>query len=95
MSLVRIKSERTNTLHKLLAINRASRKSSSPYSPSSPDIELIRTLKQGLFIDNPLMKLSMEDYETMCKNKMIFTMMVKVLNTDKRKLKKICKNILI
>jgi len=93
MSLVRIKSERTNTLQKLLAIERASHKSLSPYSPSSPDIELIRTLKQGLFIDNPLMRLSIEDYETMCKNKMIFTMMVKVLNTDKRKLKKICKNI--
>jgi hypothetical protein len=60
---------------------------------SSPDIELIKTLKEKIEIDNPLLRLSMKDYEKMCENKMLFNMMVNVLNTTTKKLKKICKYI--
>ena len=60
---------------------------------SSPDIELISKLKEKINTDNPLLRLSIENYKQMCKNKMLFNMMVKVLETNEKKLTKICKNI--
>lgn len=78
-------------LSRILRIDKPveSKKSSS----TSPDIELIKTLKEKIDTDDPLFRLSIEDYELMCKNNMLFNMMVKVLGTDKKKLRKICKNI--
>ena len=86
MSLTNSKRYRENTLQKILAIERPLAASSS-----SPDLELIRKLKDKIDSDSPLMRLSMENYELMCNNKMVFNMMVKVLETDAKKLRKICK----
>jgi hypothetical protein len=89
MSLYQQKSDRTNTLKKLLGINRSSQLNKS----SSPDIDLIRNLNERAHTDNPLMRLCIDDYELMCRNKMVFNMMMKVLGTDEKKLRKICKKI--
>ena len=89
MSLYQQKIDRTNTLSRILGIRRSSQLNKS----SSPDIELIRNLKGRVHTDDPLMRLCIEDYELMCSNKMVFNMMIKVLDTDKKKLRKICKKI--
>ena len=94
MQVESAKSKRENKakiLSRILRIDKPveSKKSSS----SSPDIELIKTLKDKIDTENPLFKLSIEDYELMCKNNMLFNMMVKVLGTDKKNLTKICKKI--
>ena len=69
-------------------------KSSSQLNKSSsPDIDLISNLKERVHTDNPLMRLCIEDYELMCRNNMVFNMMIKVLDTDKKRLTKICKKI--
>ena len=89
MPLAQQKKARVDTLSRILGINRTSQLNTS----SSPDIDLIRNLKERVYTDNPLMRLCIEDYELMCSNKMVFNMMIKVLDTDKKKLKKICKKI--
>ena len=89
MPLAQQKKARVDTLSRILGISRSSQINKS----SSPDIDLIRNLKERVYTDNPLMRLCIEDYELMCSNKMVFNMMVKVLDTDKKQLKKICKNI--
>lgn len=82
---------KSKTLTKILGIDRHNVLNNSS-SSTSPDLELIRKLKEKVHADNhPLMRLSMEDYELMCKNKMVFNMMAKVLETDAKKLRKICK----
>ena len=92
MSLYQQKIDRTNTLSRILGI-RQSAQSTQVNKSSSPDVELIRNLKERVHTDNPLMRLCIEDYELMCRNKMVFNMMIKVLDTDKKKLTKICKKI--
>lgn len=52
---------------------------------------MIRNLNERMHTDDPLMRLCIDDYELMCRNKMVFNMMIKVLDTDKKKLTKICK----
>ena len=89
MPLAQQKKARVDTLSRILGINRTSQLNTS----SSPDIDLIRNLKERVYTDNPLMRLCIEDYELMCRNKMVFNMMMKVLDTDKKKLTKICKKI--
>ena len=89
MPLAQQKKARVDTLSRILGINRTSQLNTS----SSPDIDLIRNLKERVHTDNPLMRLCIEDYELMCRNKMVFNMMIKVLDTDKKKLTKICKKI--
>ena len=89
MPLAQQKKARVDTLSRILGINRTSQLNTS----SSPDIDLIRNLKERVYTDNPLMRLCIEDYELMCSNKMVFNMMIKVLDTDKKKLTKICKKI--
>ena len=96
MSLYQQKIDRTNTLSRILGISRSSQlnKSSSQLNKSSsPDIDLISNLKERVHTDNPLMRLCIEDYELMCRNNMVFNMMIKVLDTDKKRLTKICKKI--
>ena len=80
-----------NALSKILRIDQPVQSNKS--SSLSPDIKLIKTLKEKLDTDNPFFRLSMENYEKMCKNKILFNMMVTVLKTEKKKLKKICKYI--
>ena len=103
MSLYQQKIDRTNTLSRILGIRQSSQlnksssqlnKSSSQLNKSSsPDIDLISNLKERVHTDNPLMRLCIEDYELMCRNNMVFNMMIKVLDTDKKRLTKICKKI--
>jgi hypothetical protein len=66
-------------------------------SSSSPDIELIKTFKEIIDINNPLFKLSIEDFEKMCKDENTFDKKVNELKKyiEEKKLKKICKNIQI
>lgn len=82
---------KANTLSKILRIDQPVQSNKS--LSLSPDIKLIKTLKEKLDTYNPFFRLSMENYEQMCKNKILFNMMVTVLKTDKKKLKKICKYI--
>ena len=73
-----------NALSKILRIDQPVQSNKS--SSLSPDIKLIKTLKEKLDTDNPFFRLSMENYEKMCKNKILFNMMVTVLKTEKKKL---------
>ena len=94
MQVERVKSERENkakTLSQILRIDLPTQ--SNKLLSLSPDIELIKTLKDKIDTENPLFRLSIEDYDLMCKNNMLFNMMVKVLGTDKKNLTKICKKI--
>lgn len=56
-------------------------------------MNLKSVLKKGALIDNPKIRLSIEDYKLMCKNKILKKMMANVLNTDVASLTAICKNI--
>ena len=82
---------KSRTLSKILGVS--SPEELNKLSSHSPDLELIRKLKDKAQTDDPMLRLSMEDYELMCKNKMVFNMMVRVLKTDAKKLRKICKHL--
>ncbi len=58
---------------------------------SAPSTQVIATMQSR--INNPLFKLSIEDYEAMCENKMITKMMSKVIGCEEKQLKKFCKYI--
>jgi hypothetical protein len=86
MSLTNKKTARSNILGKILGIN-------SNRSSSSPDLEVIRKMKDRAQTDNPLFRLSIADYEFMCKDEKALGIMSKLLDTDIKKLRKICKQI--
>ena len=86
MSLTNKKTSRSNILGKILRIN-------SNRSSSSPDLEVIRKMRDRAQTDNPLFRLSIADYEFMCKDEKALGIMSKLLDTDIKKLKKICKQI--
>jgi len=88
MSLAQKKKARVNTLTRMLGIRQSALNKSS-----SPDVELIRTLKERTLATNhPMFRLSIEDYENMCNdNGKKINIMAKLLNTSIGKLKKICK----
>ena len=79
---------KTRTVEKLLRINQSK-------SSSSPDIKLIRRLQQRTLATNhPMFRLSIEDYENMCKDDKDdknIRRMARVFNTTIGKLRKICK----
>ena len=78
---------KTKTVERMLRINQSK-------SSSSPDIELIRKLQQRTLATNhPMFRLSIEDYENMCKDEKTLRIMAMVFNTTIEKLKKICKKI--
>ena len=58
---------------------------------SGPSTKLISTMQTR--INNPLFKLSINDYETMCGNKMMVKLMSKVIGCEEKQLKKFCKYI--
>lgn len=63
-------------------------------SSSSPDISLIKRLQQRTLATNhPMFRLSIEDYENMCKDEKTQLIMARIFNTNTTKLKKICKKI--
>jgi hypothetical protein len=57
---------------------------------TSPDINVIRKLKERVNAKNPIFRLSITDYDRMCKDDKILSIIAKVLDTDKKSLKKIC-----
>jgi hypothetical protein len=59
-----------------------------PYGPSGED----KLLKERIE-DNPLFKLSIEDYENMCKDESIKVIIAKALNINIRSLTTFCKNV--
>jgi hypothetical protein len=63
-------------------------------TPRSPPIMNLRSALHDnkTHADNPKLRLSIEDYRLMCKNKILKNMMAKVLNTDVVSLTAICKN---
>ena len=91
MSNFHIKETRAKILARILGLNRQVQLNES----SSPDVELIRSLKERAHADNPMFRLSITEYEYMCKNKMVLNMMAKMLHTDVKKLKMICKQLYI
>uniref|UniRef100_A0A6C0L8U0 Uncharacterized protein n=1 Tax=viral metagenome TaxID=1070528 RepID=A0A6C0L8U0_9ZZZZ len=89
MSHIHIKETRAKLLARILSLYRQAQLKQS----SSPDVELIRALHERVHTDNPMFRLSIEEYEYMCKNDIVLTMMAKILETDVNKLKKICKHL--
>jgi hypothetical protein len=61
----------------------------------SPPLMNLRSVlkKDKTFAEDAKLRLSIEDYKLMCKNKVLKKMMAKVLNTDVESLTAICKNI--
>jgi hypothetical protein len=61
----------------------------------SPPLMNLRSVlkKDKTFAEDAKLRLSIEDYKLMCKNKVLKKMMAKVLNTDVASLTAICKNI--
>jgi len=58
---------------------------------SVPSTQLIANMQSR--INNPIFKLSIEDYEAMCENKMMSKMMSKIIGCEEKQLKKFCKYI--
>jgi hypothetical protein len=77
------------TVSKILGINLSDGMNKS--SSSSPNIEIIRKLKNRALTDDPMLRLSITDYELMCKDDKTLEIMSTLLEVDKNKLKKICK----
>ena len=69
-------------------------KKSPAYPKKSPTLITLRSAlkKKTLIDDNPKLRLSIEDYNLMCKNKILKKMMAKVLNIDANSLTAFCKD---
>jgi hypothetical protein len=65
------------------------------HSQNSPQLMNLQSVlkKDKTFAEDAKLRLSIEDYKLMCKNKILKKMMAKVLNTDVASLTAICKNI--
>jgi len=97
MPVYQQKKARANTLARIIGL----RQSAPLNKSSSPDVELIRTLKERTLAatataTHPMFRLSIEDFENMCKddekgNKI--RIMALLLDTTIGKLKKICKKL--
>ena len=61
--------------------------------PISP--EFIKDLKDKILLENSALKLSISDYELMCRKDKVLNMMAIALNKPKAKLKKFCKHITV
>ena len=104
MSHTNKRTARSNLLGKILATNteRIINKQAIAAASSSPDLEVIRKLKdlshashasRTSLADNPMFLLTMEEYEYMSDNEMTLSIVAKMLKIDIKKLKKICKQI--
>ena len=84
------KQQKANALYKMLT-----RKSNKPKSSSPPLIELRKILNGEIKLkeDNPKLRLSIEDYNLMRKNKILRNMMAKILNIDVDILTTYCKDV--
>ena len=84
VTLAKLKESKIKIASKLL-------KKDQEFSPISP--QFIKDLKDKTLLQNPLLKLSIDDYKLMCNNKTILNMMSIALNKPKAKLAKFCKYI--
>ena len=66
-------------------------KKDEDFLPISP--EFIKDLRDRTLLENSALKLSISDYQLMCKNNKVLNMMSIALNKPKAKLKKFCKHI--
>jgi AAA15 family ATPase/GTPase len=57
--------------------------------------EFIKDLKNKTLLENSALKLSISDYELMCRKDKVLNMMAIALNKPKAKLKKFCKHITV
>ena len=80
--LKEINKSRINITSKLL-------KKDKEFSPISP--ELIKDFRDKTLLQNSALKLSISDYELMCRNNTVLNMMSIALHKPKAKLKKFCK----
>ena len=61
---------------------------------SSPDVDLIQKMQERTLVTtHPMFRLSIEDYENMCKDEKKLPIMARLFDTTISKLKKICKKI--
>ena len=96
-ALQRIVDKKTNLLSKMLKVGPKSLKLSKldsmlSSSMSSRTIAMMQDRINNTRL-NPLFKLTIEDYESMCGNNNILKMMSKVLDCNEKKLRKFCKYI--
>ena len=82
-TLKQLKKDKIRITSKLL-------KKDEDFLPISP--ELIQELKDKTLLENSALKLSISDYQLMCKNNKVLNMMAIALNKPKAKLKKFCKH---
>ena len=82
-TLKKIKEDRLSITSKLL-------KNDKDFLPVSP--ELIKDLRDKTLLENSALKLSISDYQLMCRNNKVLNMMSIALNKPKAKLKKFCKH---
>ena len=75
---------KTKTVERMLQLKKS----------SSPDIDLIQKMQERtLDTTHPMFRLSIEDYENMCKDEKKLPIMARLFGTTISKLKKICKKI--
>ena len=83
-----------NSQNKVATIKRMLQLNQQQQSSSSPDVELIQKMQERtLDTTHPMFRLSIEDYENMCKNEKKLPIMARLFDTTISKLKKICKKI--
>jgi hypothetical protein len=85
-TLKKLKEDRLNITSKIL-------KKDEDFLPISP--EFIKDLKDKTLLENSALKLSISDYQLMCRKDKVLNMMAIALNKPKAKLKKFCKHISI
>ena len=81
-TLKKLKKDRLSITSKLL-------KKDEDFLPISP--EFIKDLRDKILLENSALKLSISDYQLMCRNNKVLNMMSITLNKPKAKLKKFCK----
>ena len=85
-TLKKLKEDKISVTSKLL-------KKDEDFLPISP--EFIKDLKDKILLENSALKLSISDYQLMCRNDKVLNMMAIALNKPKAKLKKFCKHMTV
>ena len=85
-TLKKLKEDKISIASKIL-------KKDEDFLPISP--EFIEDLKNKILLENSALKLSISDYELMCRKDKVLNMMAIALNKPKSKLKKFCKHMTV
>ena len=91
--MLKSKQDKADAVYKMLT--RQMNKSKSSSSPPLIDLRKILNGEAFIDIDNPKLRLSIDDYNEMCKNKDIKEVIARVLNTDANSLSAFCKDVKI